>query len=89
MQAFLLLVIWNCTESPNEPKQTTDNVGATLPSSHKWRFLILPNNLVTDFSGSTVVGVYNSDGTITSSEGIVLESNVNKNALSAITPALL
>ena len=89
MQAFLLLVIWNCTESPNEPKQTTDNVGATFyPVLTSGGFLILPNNLVTDFSGSTVVGVYNSDGTITSSEGIVLESNVNKNALSAITPAL-
>jgi hypothetical protein len=86
---FLLLVIWNCTESPNEPKQTTDNVGATFyPVLTSGGFLILPNNLVTDFSGSTVVGVYNSDGTITSSEGIVLESNVNKNALSAITPAL-
>jgi len=85
---LLVFVAWNCSETPSEPKPLPNNAAGTFypllsPAND---FFIFPDNSVTDLAGNPI-GVFSNDGSIVSSQGVVLVSGIDKSTLNAFAPA--
>src|SRR5574344_1748414 len=85
---LLVFVAWNCSETPSEPKPLPNNAAGTFYPllSPENDFFIFPDNSVTDLAGNPI-GVFSNDGSIISSQGVVLVSGIDKSTLNAFAPA--
>lgn len=89
LSIFLLLIVWNCSETPSEPDAIPDNSAASFypVMSPTYDYYILPDNSVTDFSYNPL-GILNSEGNIIASDGItIIATGIDKYSLIAVTPA--